>query len=675
VLPVADCTPCGTGSFCAGGVCGGRPPVTTYGFEVPADVSVFTMGGNRPWAANTAQARSGGTSLASGTIGNNQTSSASLSLDLAAAGELRFWVRTDTESCCDDLKIRINGATDPGRWAGTTGWTEVVRPLPAGRVTVDFIYAKDGSVITGADRVWIDDLSVAGLAGASCGPSECGGALFNGTECVVCAPVADGTACSGGIGACEVGACSAGACVGTPVADGTACATGVECQIGTCSAGSCASAPAADCTECGGGASFCAGGVCGGRAGSGWDFETPASVAAFGTVSGPGWVADRSVQRSGAASLVSVSPGDSATSSTLLGFTSPAAGAELRFWVRTSTEDGYDFLRFALNGIDDPSSWAGETGWTEVVRTLPAGPVTLEFRYEKDSNTASGSDAVWVDDITVSDLRGASCGDAPCGDSLFNGSVCVVCAPEPDGALCESDPSDCMVAACRSGACTPEPVADGNSCDPNGADCTDAACSSGRCVETGRPDCARCGVANELTCVGGSCGGERSLASVDFEDPGDVALFSTPGADWGVRSFARDGAASMGTYCDGGTCRMSLAVEPPQAGTVSFWVWYDLESGLFSEDEVVFQIDGVTQRAWTGGSGWTQVSFALAAGPHTLTWEYDPGSYLFVLQDQTFFIDQLELSGYPTCAAGDACTSVAFDGVDCVACDSGACTP
>ena len=73
---------------------------------------------------------------------------------------------------------------------------------------------------------------------------------------------------------------------------------------------------------------------------------------------------------------------------------------EISFYVRTSTEAGYDFLIF---NVDDEryGRWSGETGWTLVSYTIPEGSHRLTWSYEKDGGAVSGQDCVWVDYIVL----------------------------------------------------------------------------------------------------------------------------------------------------------------------------------------------------------------------------------------------------------------------------------
>ena len=77
-----------------------------------------------------------------------------------------------------------------------------------------------------------------------------------------------------------------------------------------------------------------------------------------------------------------------------------ACDNEISFNLRTSTETGYDFLVFYVDG-DRYGRWAGETGWTRVSYMIPQGMHTLTWSYEKDGGAVGGEDCVWVDNIVL----------------------------------------------------------------------------------------------------------------------------------------------------------------------------------------------------------------------------------------------------------------------------------
>ncbi len=73
----------------------------------------------------------------------------------------------------------------------------------------------------------------------------------------------------------------------------------------------------------------------------------------------------------------------------------------ISFYYHVSSESGYDFLRFFING-NVVDSWSGEVGWQIYQTNFNAdGIVTLEWQYIKDSSQSSGQDAAWIDNIVV----------------------------------------------------------------------------------------------------------------------------------------------------------------------------------------------------------------------------------------------------------------------------------
>jgi len=76
------------------------------------------------------------------------------------------------------------------------------------------------------------------------------------------------------------------------------------------------------------------------------------------------------------------------------------ANFEFSFSFKTSTEDGYDFLSFLIDNVEQ-GSWSGENDWTEMTYTLAAGSHNLRWRYSKDFTVGAGEDACWVDNIVL----------------------------------------------------------------------------------------------------------------------------------------------------------------------------------------------------------------------------------------------------------------------------------
>ncbi len=72
----------------------------------------------------------------------------------------------------------------------------------------------------------------------------------------------------------------------------------------------------------------------------------------------------------------------------------------LRFWWKVSSESNYDFLRLSSNGTRI-SALDGEEDWQPYVYSVPSGTHTIRWSYEKDGSVSTGSDAGWVDMISL----------------------------------------------------------------------------------------------------------------------------------------------------------------------------------------------------------------------------------------------------------------------------------
>ncbi len=74
------------------------------------------------------------------------------------------------------------------------------------------------------------------------------------------------------------------------------------------------------------------------------------------------------------------------------------AGGNLSFWYKVSSESGYDYLKFYVDGVVQ-GSWSGTVAWTQATYPLTAGTRILKWEYMKDTSVDSGSDCAWIDNI------------------------------------------------------------------------------------------------------------------------------------------------------------------------------------------------------------------------------------------------------------------------------------
>ncbi|MFA7369641.1 MAG: leucine-rich repeat protein, partial [Kiritimatiellales bacterium] len=71
----------------------------------------------------------------------------------------------------------------------------------------------------------------------------------------------------------------------------------------------------------------------------------------------------------------------------------------LTFWWKVSSESGYDFLEFYLDGVRRGDRISGEIDWNQCIETIPAGTHTVRWRYVKDGSENRGEDAAWLDEV------------------------------------------------------------------------------------------------------------------------------------------------------------------------------------------------------------------------------------------------------------------------------------
>jgi len=131
-----------------------------FGFEdglVPAGF-VNSAGSDAAWEVDTTNAAHGANSLRSGAIANSQTSC----FEYAPAtntSKVSFMLMTDSESSFDDLVFYIDGGWQD-EWSGNMPWMGVTFTTTPGLHVYKWCYEKDGSVSSGADTVWVDDIKV-----------------------------------------------------------------------------------------------------------------------------------------------------------------------------------------------------------------------------------------------------------------------------------------------------------------------------------------------------------------------------------------------------------------------------------------------------------------------------------------------------------------------------------
>ncbi len=114
----------------------------------------WVMSGNAPWFIN-GGAFEGSWCAQSGNIGDNQTSTLSLSANVVSADDISFHCKVSSETNYDFLRFYIDG-NQRGSWDGEQGWLEVSYPVTVGEHIFSWTFDKDYSVSSGSDCGWVD---------------------------------------------------------------------------------------------------------------------------------------------------------------------------------------------------------------------------------------------------------------------------------------------------------------------------------------------------------------------------------------------------------------------------------------------------------------------------------------------------------------------------------------
>jgi hypothetical protein len=132
-------------------------PVFEEGFET-GDFSRYSWqhSGNAAWMITSSAVYAGTYAARSGVIGHNQQSVLQVEVEVEE-GSITFYKKVSSESGWDLLRFYIDGV-QKGAWSGTIDWSQQTYPVTAGTHTFKWAYIKDGSVSSGSDCAWIDNI-------------------------------------------------------------------------------------------------------------------------------------------------------------------------------------------------------------------------------------------------------------------------------------------------------------------------------------------------------------------------------------------------------------------------------------------------------------------------------------------------------------------------------------
>ena len=151
------------------------PQDWSYDFESGTFEPEWSVSGAPNWAI-VADTRLGGQQLAkASTISNNQESRMTLDVSQLPASSGTFQYSVSSESnydyllfCIDNTGCsRFSGYSQ--QWSGTVNNAQHTFSIPANAQTLTWKYVKDGSLSSGSDTAWVDDILITPTTGSGSG--------------------------------------------------------------------------------------------------------------------------------------------------------------------------------------------------------------------------------------------------------------------------------------------------------------------------------------------------------------------------------------------------------------------------------------------------------------------------------------------------------------------------
>jgi M6 family metalloprotease-like protein len=273
------------------------------------------------------------------------------------------------------------------------------------------------------------------------------------------------------------------------------------------------------------------------------------------------------------------------------------------FWRKISSEPNYDYLRFYVDDVLQ-SQISGEEDWALDSAAMGAGSHILRWTYSKDFSVSVGSDAAWVDGLTIAPITDPPVVTSAATVSGFKSTAFIyqIAATNAPASYSASGLPAWLSVNATTGRITGTPAASGTFNFTVSA--TNTPGTGSRAVS--------------LTIA------DPLISLPDALDFPSLTFTSAGGLPWYRQtdvSFDGTDAAENAITPDGGSTIMETTFAGP--GTVSFAWKVSSEEGY---DFLRFSVDGTEVGSITGEVEWTVFSRALSAGTHVLRWAYTKDS-------------------------------------------------
>ncbi len=326
---------------------------------VDAPAMTFVQSGNAPWLGESSTlAQDNVDHAGSGPITHGQSSS--FSTTVVGPGTLTFRWKVSSEATNDQLQFLVNGTVNQ-QISGEQSYSLVTYAVAAGTQTLTWRYNKNDSVSSGSDRGWVDQINFAqtrytltvNASGGTVSASPQAADYVHGTVVTLTATPNTGNEFTGWSGTLTGSA--------NPASITMDANKNITASFGL---------------------------------GLPTVLETPAQTYTLG---GNGnWFGQMITTHDTVDAAQSGGIGHSQQSWMETTITGPG---NLSFWWKVSSESGYDYLEFYIDGALQTGRISGNQDWQQKTYVLAAGSRTLRWRYTKDGSGVSGSDAAWVDEL------------------------------------------------------------------------------------------------------------------------------------------------------------------------------------------------------------------------------------------------------------------------------------
>ena len=153
-------------------IMGSKHLIDTIYFTVGAAMETFESGdftafnwtnSSKPWEITSQSPYAGSYCARSKTsLGNSNTSTLQITITSLQDGNISYFRKVSSESGYDKFSFSIDN-NQMEEQSGTVSWGIASFPVTAGSHTYKFAYSKDGSMSSGSDCAWIDNITFPGL--------------------------------------------------------------------------------------------------------------------------------------------------------------------------------------------------------------------------------------------------------------------------------------------------------------------------------------------------------------------------------------------------------------------------------------------------------------------------------------------------------------------------------